>query len=438
MRLEDNDLVINYLDNICSNIKNKRMHEEIKEELLCHIEESFLINLKVYKNEDAAIKKAIKNMGDYKKVSEDLNIIHKPTIDWSLLSAVFLLLTIGLVSLYYISTDLFITNFQRSIVFSVIGIGAMLFASTFNYIKLKVYSKYIYGFTVLITMYSYFFSNINSVVKSFLIIGPISINLSEITPILFLIAFCDLIKKFSSYNDKFDFLKLFILIFIPFILLASLNNFFSVCIYLIGTFSLLIIKGFKKRYIIIPLLILVGLFLFSLDSYKLTRFTSFLNPNADPLGSGYMYVQIKAALENSVLIGTANNFNPALVPEMFSDFIFIFIIYKFGYLAGIFTMLLSGFLLFKISKTLIRTKNNYNKSLILIPLVIFATKFIFGILMNLGLLPVVGVSIPLLSYSGTSSVINFILIGLILNIYKVRNLSNIETLTICKDKNLSS
>ena len=151
-----------------------------------------------------------------------------------------------------------------------------------------------------------------------------------------------------------------------------------------------------------------------------------------------MYVQIKAALENSVLIGTANNFNPALVPEMFSDFIFIFIIYKFGYLAGIFTMLLSGFLLFKISKALIRTKNNYNKSLILIPLVIFATKFIFGILMNLGLLPVVGVSIPLLSYSGTSSVINFILIGLILNIYKVRNLSNIETLTICKDKNLSS
>lgn len=432
MRIEDNDMVIEYLDNICSNIKNKRMHKEIREELLCHIEESVLINIKIENNEETAIKKAIENMGDYKTISKDLNIIHKPSIDWTLIFSSMLILIIGLTSIYFTSNDINISPFRRALLFSLIGIIALLLSSSFNYIKLKIYSKYIYVFSLLLLIYSYFFSNpING--SAFLVIGSFSINLLEISPIIILISLCNLVKDYSKCKDIMDFLEIYALCFIPLIFMLPFKNIVYISIYFVGICSLLKIKKFKNKYIIIPTIICFILFLFALNGYRFERLTGFLNPDSSPQGTTYIYKQIQTAINNSVLIGESNNFSANLVPGFESDFIFTFIIYKFGFLAGLITIALCNLLLFKISKSLLKVKNLYNKSLIVVILSTLGVKYIYGILMNLGMLPAVGISIPFLSYGGTSSIINFILIGLILNIYKVKNLSNIENLTICND-----
>lgn len=434
MKLENNEMVIDYLNNVCSNIKNKRLHKEIKEELLCHIEESTFIHLKREKDENVAIKKALENMGDYKEIGENLNKVHKPTIEWSIIISALLISCIGLFALYYISNIENHSYFTRSLLFSSIGIIALLLSSSFNYSKIKLYSKYIYGLSICLILFSNLFGTQIYGARSFIVIGPISISLSEIIPILLLISLCDLIKDFSYYTKKINLLKLFGLTFIPAILLMSLGNIFCIIVYSVGVFTILKIKGFKNSYIIISIAILSVLFLMFVLSapYRSARFFAFLNPESDPEGLGYVYLQIKEALSNSVFLGQTSNFNPNLLPIMSSDFILAFIIYKFGYLAGIFTISTIGFMLFKISKVLLKVKDSYSKSLIIIIFTTLSVKFIFGILINLGILPSISIAIPFLSYGGTSSIINFILLGLIINIYKVRTLTNIENLNMCK------
>lgn len=441
MNIENNKLVNDYLDNVCSNIKNTRMHNEIREELLCHIEDRFLSNLDNGLNEKEAIENAVTIMGDYKKIGEDLDKVHKPSIELGILIPTILILCIGLITLTFTSNYLGVKDsyINKSIIFSFIGIVFLLLCSSFNYIKLKVYSKIIYILSLLLLLLSLFFGAVqygNNIFLSygsntFLVLGPISINVLELSPILILISLCNLIKDYSEYKDKMDFLEVYALCFMPLILMLAFRNISCIAIYFVGVCAILKIKNFKNKYIIIPAIVCLLLFLFALNDYRIMRLTSFLNPLSDPQGSTYIYNQIQTALNDSVLIGKANNFIPNLIPDAHSDFIFIFIIYRFGYLAGAVTISLCGLLLFKISKTLTKVKNDYNKSLIGIILTTLCIKYIYGILMNLGMAPIVPLSLPFLSYGGTSGIINLMLIGLILNIYKIRNLSNIESLNTC-------
>lgn len=435
MRLENNDLVINYLNNVCSNVKNKKLHKEIKEELLCHIEESALIHLKIENDENIAIKKALESMGDYKEIGESLNKVHKQNTEWSIIISAVIISLVGILALYYVSNIQSPYFLSRHITFSIIGLICFLLASYFNYSKIKTYSKYIYGFSIFLIMFGSFFNQYINGTKYFFTIGSFSINLAELIPILLLLSLCDLIKDFSYYNTKkSNFLKLLALTILPGFLLTYLGNLFCIMIYLIGILAILKLKGFKNKYLIISLLVIFSLFaMFILSApYRLYRITGFLNPSADPYGSGYVYTQIKEVLENSVLLGQAPNLNPHSINISLSDFILTFIIYKFGYLAGFFTVAISCLLLFKISKALLKVKNSYNQSLILVVLTTLSVKFIFGILVNLGISPAFDIAIPFLSYGGTSAIINFILLGLVINIYKVKTLTDIENLNVCK------
>lgn len=434
MNIENNKLVNDYLDNVCSNIRNARMHSEIREELLCHIEDRFLSNLDNGLNEKEAIENAVTIMGDYKKIGEDLDKIHKPSIEWGILISTILILCIGIITLTFTSNYLGIKDsyINKSITFSFIGVVLLFVSSSFNYIKLKVCSKKIYIVSILLLLLCLFSGTVVGGNRAFLILGSFSINILELSPILTLISLCNLVKEFKECKSKMDFLEVYALCFMPLIFMIAFRNISCIAIYFVGVCAVLKIKKYKNRYILIPILVCLLLFLFALDNYKIGRLTSFLNPSLDPQGSTYIYNQIQTALNDSVLIGKANNFIPNLIPEAHSDFIFIFIIYRFGYLAGAATISLCGFLLFKISKILMKVKNTYNKSLIIIMLTTLCIKFIYGILMNLGMAPHIPISIPFLSYGGTSGIINLMLIGLILNIYKIRNLSNIESLNMCK------
>ncbi|MGG7079160.1 FtsW/RodA/SpoVE family cell cycle protein [Clostridium sardiniense] len=433
MNIENNKLVNDYLDNVCSNIKNTRMHNEIRAELLCHIEDRFLSNLDKGSDEEGAIENAVTIMGDYRKVGEDLNKIHKPSIEWGILISTLLILSIGLVSLTFTSNYLDVRELyiNKSIIFSFIGIVSLFLCSSFNYIKLKVSSKKIYIISILLLLLCLFSGTVVGGSRSFLVLGSFSINILELSPILILISLCNLVKEFKKCTTKMDFLEVYTLCFMPLILMIAFRSISCIAIYFIGVCAILKTKKYKNKYILIPIFVCFLLFLLALNSYRIERLTSFLNPYLDPQGSTYIYNQIQTALHNSVLIGEANNFIPNLIPEAHSDFIFIFIIYRFGYLAGATTISLCGFLLFKISKILMKVKNTYNKSLVIILLTTLCIKFIYSILMNLGMAPHIPISIPFLSYGGTSGIINLMLIGLILNIYKIRNLSNIESLNTC-------
>ncbi len=158
--------------------------------------------------------------------------------------------------------------------------------------------------------------------------------------------------------------------------------------------------------------------------YQQKRISTFLNPEADPLGAGYNVVQSKIAIGSGGLLGkgflkgTQTQLN--YIPEQWTDFIFCVPGEEFGFLGaslvlGLFVaLLLHGLRVASISK------NRFGSMAAVGITGILATHTIINIGMSMGLMPVIGIPLPFLSYGGSALVANMIMVGLLMNFYANR------------------
>ncbi len=156
-----------------------------------------------------------------------------------------------------------------------------------------------------------------------------------------------------------------------------------------------------------------------LHDYQKQRVITFLNPESDPLGAGYHIIQSKIAIGSGgiegkgFLQGTQSHLN--FLPEKQTDFIFTLWVEEWGLLGGV--GLLFGFLLIFISvlRTSLQSKHNFGKYIALGISVNFALYVFINISMVMGLIPVVGAPLPLVSYGGTSMLAALIGFGLVMS-----------------------
>ena len=158
-----------------------------------------------------------------------------------------------------------------------------------------------------------------------------------------------------------------------------------------------------------------------LAPYRLSRITSFLNPWSDPLGSGFQMIQSLYAIGPGGILGfgfLGSRQKHFYLPEPQTDFIFSIITEEFGFLGAVILITLFIILYFNIIKLAIKTEDLFGKYLI------FGLAFllIFQTLLNLsvvvGLVPITGVTLPFISYGGSSLLVSMASIGIILNISK--------------------
>ncbi|HXX62862.1 MAG TPA: rod shape-determining protein RodA [Bacteroidota bacterium] len=161
-----------------------------------------------------------------------------------------------------------------------------------------------------------------------------------------------------------------------------------------------------------------------LKVYQQKRIATFLDPNADPLGAGYNILQSKVAIGSGgffgkgFLKGTQTQLN--FIPEQWTDFIFCVPGEEFGFLGSATVLFLFMALLMR-GVTLGSTVKNRYGSFVAIGLTsIFATHIFFNIGMSIGLLPVVGVPLPFLSYGGSALLSSMIMVGILMNLYANR------------------
>jgi rod shape determining protein RodA len=161
-----------------------------------------------------------------------------------------------------------------------------------------------------------------------------------------------------------------------------------------------------------------------LKPYQQKRIDTFLNPNADPLGAGYNSLQSKVAIGSGGLLGkgflkgsqTQLNF----IPEQWTDFIFCVPGEEFGF-AGAATVLMLFAVLLVRGVTLASIVKSRYASFVAVGLTaIFATHVFLNIGMALGLLPVIGVPLPFLSYGGSALLSSAAMIGILMNLYTNR------------------
>lgn len=167
---------------------------------------------------------------------------------------------------------------------------------------------------------------------------------------------------------------------------------------------------------------LIPLFWFILKDYQKERLLVFLDPNRDPLGAGYTIIQSKIAIGSGGFLGkgwlkgSQSQFN--FLPEGHTDFIFAVFCEEWGFIGAIIIIFLYYLLLKKILETALLT-NNFSAKLLCIGIATFIFSHVFiNIGMVMGIMPVVGLPLPFLSYGGSNLMVVMVALGIVASIRK--------------------
>lgn len=425
MGLNSNEIIGEYIKSVCSLVKNKDAHEEIKLELENHILELSDELIAEGSKESEATEKAIAQMGDASVVGSQLNKAHKGNPDWTLLIITLLLSGFGLLSMYFIKVSGLASEevFHKNLVYFIIGIAIVVGIYFFDYRKLYRYSKHIYFATLFLTLLAPFTGlHINGRLQ--LSLFSIVINFIDLSVFLFTISLCGIFSNWD-WNKLDDKLKGIGLLAFPLLLIILSRSVSAGAIYIISFIVLLINTKANYKYILLIFFTLLGLsFYYAMsEPYRTARMLSFFNPQMDPQGMGYINIQVKKLLSKAGFFGQGVSLQSRILPEAHTDFIFAYIIYTFGWFAGLSIVALAAAFVVRIVTLATSIKDTYGKLLIKGIASIFAVEFTWNILMVLGFAPLVAMSLPFVSYGGSQFIMNMIAIGLISSVYKRRTLT---------------
>jgi len=199
-----------------------------------------------------------------------------------------------------------------------------------------------------------------------------------------------------------------LLLVLTFLIVFKRNLFFSASIFTIGLSS-----GFFADYVY-----------HALSPHQQRRIQSFLDPNADPLGSGYNTIQAKVAIGSGGLTGKGflegNQTQLQFIPEQWTDFAFCVIGEEFGFIGSIFVLGLFLVLFLRILKLTFNTKDEFLSLVAIGILSVYLVHFIINLGMVVGILPVIGIPLPFISYGGSSLLVNMFMLGILANLYRTR------------------
>lgn len=313
---------------------------------------------------------------------------------------------------------------QQSL-FIVIGIILMLTISKIDY---KLYYKK----TNLILMVCLFLlilvlipgiGSIRNGSRSWFGIGSFGIQPSEFAK-LGLIIFT---AKYLSNNNKFlkdirkGVIPILLILFLVFGLIMLQPDFGTGMIIVVSILAMLFIAGVNIKFFvglgILGIGGIVGLILVA--PYRMDRITSFVNPWKDPLGTGFQIIQSLYAIGPGGLLGQGflnSRQKQFYLPEPQTDFIFSIISEEFGILGVIIISSLFLIVLYRGIKIALSTKETFSKYLAFGMIFQMLIQVVMNLMVVIGLIPVTGVTLPFLSYGGSSLLVSMVSIGIILNI----------------------
>ena len=349
-------------------------------------------------------------------------------IDWILITAAVLLVGIGLLSIYSSSlAEGDFSNFNKQAIFFTIGLALMLFLSFFDwrifqensYLILILYLLCLAGLAGL-----FFFAPEIRGVKSWYRVGPVSIDPIEFTKIILIII---LAKYFSTRHVEMYQIRHILLsglyILLPAVLIFLQPDLGSVLILIALWVGILIISGIKVRHFLI--LLLCGLLILILSwgcllkDYQKERILSFAFP-VDPLGASWSQNQAKIAIGSGGLlgqgIGQGSQTQYGFLPEPQTDFIFAAIAEEIGLIGVSVLLFLFIILIWRIFRIALSCKSNFPRFFATGLSIILIFQIFIHIGMNLGILPIIGISLPLISYGGSSLIATLAGLGILQNI----------------------
>ena len=359
--------------------------------------------------------------------------IHPRRFTFFDVSFLFALLAIGLVgtlTLYSTtqgsSAEAEIQTYQKQLIWWGLGLAAMLIVVLVDYRHMEHYAYAIYACSLLLLVYVLLMGRSISGARRWIELGPIQFQPSELMKITMTLALAKYFHRHAKQGryDLMDLIVPLLIFFAPFVLVLLEPDLGTAILLLLLFFSIVLFFGLSRGSVIglvVAGMASVPLGWLNLKEYQKDRVKAFLNPSEDPLGRGYHIIQSKIAIGSGefwgkgFLHGTQTRLR--FLPEQHTDFIFAAFAEQWGFFGSL--ALLAAYLLvifwaFNISS---RAKNTFGMVVALGITFLFFWHVIINLGMCLGLLPVVGIPLPLFSYGGSSLLVMLMGLGVLLNIY---------------------
>ncbi len=349
--------------------------------------------------------------------------------DWGLLALTVALSAIGALSLYSAVTAGLVnpdkTVYYKQLIWLAAGLAVLTTILFVSYKSMERWAYFIYFICILLLIAVLFFGSVGGGSQRWLVFGPVSIQPSELAKVAVIIILAQYYSKHADSRGFVirDLIIPFILIAIPFFLIVKQPDLGTAMIIVIIAGSMtLYVKVERRTLFLMAFLGLIAgfLFWFLLKEYQKNRILTFLNPDRDPLGAGYHIIQSKIAIGSGMITGkgylkgTQNALS--FLPEQHTDFIFSVLAEEWGFAGSVCLLMLFLLLILWGLKTAYGCRDSFGTILAVgITAMLFWQVFI-NIGMVMGLMPVVGVTLPFISYGGSSVITFYICVGILLNI----------------------
>lgn len=360
-------------------------------------------------------------------------------LDWILITAVLLLLGVGLLALYSISVSQENANsgmsfFAKQIVAFIIGIVVMFSLSLTDYHYFRAHSKIVYFLMLIMLLIVLVKGSLVRGTTGWISIGFFNFQPVELAKIFLVLSLASFITKSKAMLSEISrLIASFVLAGVVIGLVLLQPDFGSALVLAAILMTMIFLSGIEWKYLVSMFVLgILGIIMiwFLLADYQKNRIINFVNPENDPKGSGYNVIQSMVAVGSGGLkgkgLGHGSQSQLNFLPENHTDFIFAVIVEEFGVLgAGVITVLL--FVIFyRLKKIAEIAMDNFGYLIVTGCMAMFFVQVVVNIGMNIGLMPVTGIPLIFLSYGGSSLISSFVAIGIISNIFSTSRRS-IET-----------
>ena len=340
--------------------------------------------------------------------------------DWLIFFLALIIALLGLVVLKSTAPSLL----TQQIIWLALGLFFFFIFSQIDYHRYRHLAWIFYLSSIFFLLITFIFGRVIRGSVRWLEIGGLGLQPSEIVKPFLILFFAVFFSAGEEMNLK-KILNGFLLLLLPFLMIFFQPDLGSSLVVLFFWLGIVLAKGMRGKWLALSFslfLLILPLFWFFLKDYQRQRLFTFLNPQVDPLGSGFNVIQSMIAVGSGQFfgrgLGRGTQSHLRFLPERHTDFIFASLAEELGFIGS---FLLLGLFFLLLWRILNLARNSRDQLAFLIYIGVFTLLFsqIFVNLgMNLGLLPVTGITLPLVSYGGSSLLSTMMALGIVVGIGK--------------------
>lgn len=350
--------------------------------------------------------------------------------DWVSFVTILILMSLSLIMLYSIALGsddpVDYLNFKKQVVFAGVSVLAYIviaFLFDYRFLRKLVLPLSIIGALSLVLLF--FFGTSVRGTTGWFIVGPLSIQPVEFVKIIAVIFLAWYLTYYGKFLNDIRYVvggALGVGVFIVLVLLQP--DFGSAMILVSVWIGMMLLSGMLWRYVVGLVGLGIGslavLWQFIFEEYQKNRIRVFLDPSIDPLGTGYNVTQAIIAVGSGRWFGRGLSFGSQsklkFLPEAQTDFIFAVIAEQLGFVGVIVLLSLFCVLFWRMIVIAKESRDNFATYLVIGICIVVFVQMMINISMNIGLMPVTGLPLPLISYGGSSLLATLLMLGLVQNV----------------------